>query len=203
MAFNSHELAALLATISFAAGINVYATVATLGLLDRFGVLSLPPSLQLLANGVVIGICIVLFVAEFFADKIPVLDLVWSALHTFVRIPIAALLAYQATATLPAWEQLAATLAGGLIALASHGGKIAARAAVTPSPEPVSNSVLSLAEDAFVVFLTWFATRHPYWAAGIVALLLIVIVLLIHWVIRAIRMLFSDVEHQLTGSESQ
>lgn len=202
MSFNSHELAALLAAISFAAGLNVYATVASLGLLDRYNVLSLPPSLHLLTNGYVIGICIVLFVIEFFADKIPAFDLVWSALHTFVRIPIAAFLAYHATAMLPTWEQLVATLAGGLIALAAHGGKIAARAAVTPSPEPVSNTVLSLGEDAFVVFLTWFATRHPYLAAAIVAVLMMIIILLIRWVIRAVRMLFLGAEQEFIGTRN-
>ena len=202
MSFNPHELAALLAAISFAAGLNVYATVASLGLLDRFDVLSLPPSLNVLTSRYVIGICVVLFVIEFFADKIPAFDLIWSALHTFVRIPIAALLAYHATATLPTWEQLAATLAGGLIALAAHSGKIAARAAVTPSPEPVSNSVLSLGEDAFVVFLTWFATLHPYWAAAIVGVLLVVIILLIRWVIRAVRMLFIGAEQDLIGVQA-
>jgi len=153
-------------------------------------VLALPPTLGLLTNWYVIGSCLVLFIVEFFADKIPAFDLVWNALHTFVRIPVAAFLAYHATANLPPWEQLAAAVAGSAIAFAAHGGKIAARATVTSSPEPFSNSALSLAEDAFVIFLVWFASKHPYWAAAIVAMCLVVIIVLIRWVIRALRDLF-------------
>jgi hypothetical protein len=197
MKFNSHELTALLVAISFAAGLNVYAAIASLGILARLNLLSLPSSLEMVTHWYVIGVCGVLFAVEFFADKIPVFDLIWNALHTFVRIPVAAFLAYHATANLPLWEQLTATAAGSAIALAAHGGKIAARAAVTPSPEPVSNSVLSMAEDAFVVFLIWFASKHPYLAAAIVAVFLLVIVVLIRWVIRAMRNLFADAEHAM------
>jgi len=157
-------------------------------------VLALPPTLDLLTNWYVIGVCLVLFVVEFFADKIPAFDLVWNALHTFVRIPVAAFLAYHATSNLPLWEQMAATAGGSAIALAAHGGKIAARAAVTSSPEPFSNSALSLAEDAFVVFLIWFAAKHPYWSAAIVAVCVVVIIALIRWVIRAMRNLFMGAE---------
>jgi hypothetical protein len=197
MKFGPHELTALLAAVSFAAGLNVYAAVASLGLLARFHLLALPPTLELLTSWVVIGICIALFVVEFFADKIPAFDLLWNALHTFVRVPVAAFLAYHATANLPLWEQLSATVAGSAIAMAAHGGKIAARAAVTPSPEPVSNSVLSIVEDAFVVFLVWLASKHPYWAAVVVLALLLVIIALIRWVIRAMKNLFVGAEHAL------
>src|SRR4029077_14982051 len=142
-----NEVAAALVAISFAAGLNVYATLATLGLLAHAGVLPLPPALHLITSWWVIGASLALFLVEFFADKIPAFDLVWNALHTFIRVPIAALLAYGATATLSPWEQVAATVAGGAIALAAHGGKTAVRAAVTPSPEPLSNITLSLGED--------------------------------------------------------
>src|SRR5207248_8858748 len=116
--------------------------------------------------------------------------LIWNALHTFIRVPAAAVMGYAAAAHLgPEW-QLGAAALGGALALAAHGGKTAARAAVTASPEPFSNFILSLAEDAFTVFVTWFATRHPFIAAGIVVALVIVIVLLIRTVIRALRSLF-------------
>ena len=111
-------------------------------------------------------------------------------MHTFIRIPVAALLAYRATDVLSPWEQLAAAAAGGAIALAAHGGKTALRAAVTPSPEPFSNITLSLGEDVLAVFLTWFATQHPYWAAAIVALLLAITILLARWVLRALKALW-------------
>lgn len=191
------ELVALLVATSFAAGLNVYATVATLGLLAHAGVLPLPPGLELLSSWWVISASGVLFAIEFFADKIPAFDLIWNALHTFIRVPVAALLAYRATATLSPWEQVAATVAGGAIALAAHGGKTAVRAAVTPSPEPISNWTLSLGEDGLAIFLTWFATQHPYAAIAIVGLLLIIIIVLIRWVGRSLRALFWGAEHEL------
>jgi hypothetical protein len=141
-----------------------------------------------------------MFIIEFFADKIPAFDLIWNALHTFIRIPIAALLAYGATATLSPGERLVATIAGGAIALASHGGKTAIRAAVTPSPEPFSNITLSLGEDGLAIFLTWFATQHPYATIGIVGALLVIIVVLARWVVRSLRRLFRGAEHELAKS---
>ena len=192
---SANELLALLVATSFAAGLN--ATVATLGLLARGGVLPLPATLQLLASWYVIAISGVLFLIEFFADKTPAFDLIWNALHTFIRVPIAALLAYRATAQLSPTEQMLCAIAGGAIALAAHGGKTAARAAVTPSPEPVSNISLSAGEDALAVFLTWFATKHPFVAAAIVVCLLGVIITLMRWVARALRALFRGAEQEL------
>src|ERR1700693_4451585 len=195
------EIVAAVVATSFAAGLNLSATVATLGLLGHSGFLALPPGLEVLASWWVIGASGALFAIEFFADKIPAFDLIWNALHTFIRVPVAALLAYRATATLSPWEQLLVALAGGAIALAAHGGKTAARTAVTASPEPFSNAALSLGEDGLAIFLTWFATRHPYSAAGIVAFLLVIIVLLARWVLRALRALFGGTEDLLTGNE--
>jgi hypothetical protein len=193
------QLVAAVVATSFAAGLNLYATVATLGLLARLGVLALPSTLAVLTSWWVIGISAALFGVEFFADKIPAFDLIWNALHTFIRVPVAALLAYRATATLPPWEQLAVTLAGGAIAFAAHGGKTAARAAVTASPEPFSNGVLSLGEDSLAIFLTWFATQHPYSAAAIVVVFLVIIILLARWVIRSLRALFRGAEEVVAG----
>jgi Domain of unknown function (DUF4126) len=192
-----NEIAAALVAISFAAGLNVYATLATLGLLAHAGLLPLPPALHLLTNWWVIGASAVLFLVEFFADKVPAFDLIWNALHTFIRVPVAALLAYGATSQLSPEKQLIATLLGGAIALAAHGGKTAIRAAVTPSPEPLSNIGLSLGEDALAIFLTWFATQHPYVAAGIALVFLVIIVLLVRLVVRAIRALFRGAEGEL------
>jgi hypothetical protein len=164
--------------------------VATLGLLAHAGVIPLPQSLHLLSSWYVIACSAILFLMEFFADKFPVFDLLWNALHTFVRVPIAALLAYAATAQLSPGMQLLATLLGGAIALAAHGGKTTVRAAVTPYPEPFSNVTLSLGEDALAVFLTWFATRHPYLAAMIALALVLLIVVLMRWVVSALRSMF-------------
>lgn len=185
MKFGGSELAGLIVAVSFAAGLNVYATVATLGLLTHAGLLDLPSGLHLLSSWWVIAASSVLFAIELFADKIPAFDLFWNALHTFVRIPVAALIAYGATSQLSPEKQLLAALAGGAIALAAHGGKTAARVAVTPSPEPFSNFALSAGEDTLAVFLTWLATRHPIAAALIVAAFLAVIVVVMRWIVRA------------------
>jgi len=193
----SSELFALLVAIGFAAGLNLYATVAMLGLLARFGHLPLPPGLQLLAGWPVIGASVVLFTIEFFADKIPAFDLIWNALHTFIRVPVAGLLAYRATAELSPEHQLLATLLGAAVALIAHSGKTAARAAVTPSPEPFSNITLSLGEDLLSIGLTWLATRHPYVAGTLATIFVVIIVLLTRLVLRALRALFSGAEQEL------
>ena len=191
------ELFALLVAIGFAAGLNIYATVAVLGLLARFGHLSLPAGLQLLESWPIIAASTALFAFGFFADKIPAFDLIWNALHTFIRVPLAGLLAYRATSQLSPGHQLLAALVGALVAFVAHGGKTAARAAVTPSPEPISNISISLGEDVLAIGLTWLATVHPYVAGSIALLLVIIIVLMIRLVIRALRALFRGAEHQL------
>lgn len=188
--FTPDQIIALLVAISFAAGVNVYATMATLGLLAHFHALLLPPGLHLLSNWGIIAGSLVLFAVEFFADKVPLFDLIWNALHTFIRVPLAALLAYGASSQLSPGKQLAATLLGGAIALAAHGGKLAIRGAVTPSPEPISNIGLSLTEDAGAIFLTWFATQHPYLAAAIVGALLLLLIVTVRWVVRSLRRFF-------------
>jgi len=193
------ELFALLAAIGFASGLNLYATVSVLGLLARFGHLPLPAGLRLLESWPVIAASLALFVIEFFADKIPAFDLIWNALHTFIRVPVAGLLAYQATSQLSPGRQLLATLLGAAVALAAHGGKTAARAAVTPSPEPFSNITLSLGEDVLAIGLTWLATRHPYIAGTLATTFLVIIVILTRWIIRALRALFRGAEHELAG----
>lgn len=181
---------AIVVGAGFASGLNVYATVATLGLLGHAHVFQLPPALHALDSWPVIIAAGLLFVIEFFADKIPLFDLIWNALHTFIRVPVAALLAYGATQNLSPAAQVGATLLGGFIALAAHGGKTAVRAAVTPSPEPFSNMALSMGEDVIAVWLTWLATQHPIVTAVIVALLLVAIFFATRFVYRALKRLF-------------
>lgn len=182
---------------SFAAGLNVYATVATLGLVARAGLMELPPQLHVLSDGWVIGAALALFAIEFFADKIPAFDLVWNALQTFVRVPVAAALGWAATAQLsPRAQLLSAFLAAG-IALIAHSGKFAVRAAVTPSPEPASNMALSLAEDAAAIGLTWFATTHPYIAAAIASAAILAAAILMRLVWKAMRRIFAGAAQQV------
>ncbi len=164
---------------SFASGLNVYATVAAAGIMQRLGLVTLPESLQVLTHPIVLGLAITLFVIEFIADKIPYVDSAWDAVHTFIRPPAAAVLSYSAFGNVSEEWKLGAALLAGSVALTSHGAKASTRAAANTSPEPVSNWVLSLFEDGLVVFLVWMAAEHPYWTAGIVLVLVVLAVLLI------------------------
>ena len=164
---------------SFASGLNLYATVAAAGLMQRLGLVHLPESLQVLSHPIVLGVAVTLFLVEFIADKIPYVDSAWDALHTFIRPPAAAVLSYSAFGSVPEeWKLGAALLAGG-VALTSHGAKASTRAAVNVSPEPISNWTLSVLEDGIVVFLTWMAAQHPLLTALLVVVLVIVAVFVI------------------------
>ncbi|MHB1793916.1 MAG: DUF4126 domain-containing protein [Acidobacteriaceae bacterium] len=186
-AFTPSTIAAIIIAASFAAGLNVYATVLTLGLLAHTPWVAVPPGLEILGNWVVIAVSGTLFAAEFIADKIPGLDLVWNALHTFIRVPVAGLLAYRASSHLSPEMQLLATLGGAAIAMVAHSSKIAVRAVVTPSPEPISNITLSAAEDGIAIGLTWLLTQHPWTAASVAIVFIVIALLMTRWVIRALR----------------
>lgn len=171
----------------FSSGLNLYATVATLGVLQRFGVIHLPPALAIVAHPIVLGIAIALYILEFLADKVPFLDTVWDAIHTFIRPPAAAILAYGAAAAAPPeWRWAAALLAGG-VALTSHSTKASTRAAVNTVPEPFSNWALSFGEDLLAVWLTWFTTAHPVATIAIVTALLILCAFLLYYLFRFLR----------------
>jgi len=171
----------------FSSGLNLYATIATLGLLQRFGIIHLPASLQVLSHPWVLGIAIALYAIEFLADKIPYVDSVWDLVHTLIRPPAAALLAYGATvAAAPEWRWGAALLAGG-VALTSHSAKASTRAAANTSPEPFSNWLLSLGEDTLAVWLTWMATVHPTATIVVVSLLLLLAAVLLFYLFRFLR----------------
>ena len=192
LTWSGQDILAIVVGASFAAGLNVYATVATLGLLSHAHAFALPPALHLLGSWPVIIVCLLLFGLELFADKVPVFDLIWNALNTFVRVPVAVLLSYGATQHLSPGAQIAAAVLGGAIAMAAHSGKIAVRSAVTPSPEPATNVALSIGEDVAAVTLTWFATQHPVVAAIVVAICLVLVVLAIRYVVRSVKRLFQQ-----------
>src|ERR1700761_9564915 len=184
---NPIETLGLALGAGFSSGLNLYATIATLGLLQRFGVIHLPEQLQVLAHPWILGIAIALYVIEFLADKIPLVDAVWDAIHTVIRPPAAALLAYGAAgAAPPEWRWGAALLAGG-VALTSHGTKASTRAAVNASPEPFSNWALSLGEDTLAVWLTWLATVHPAATIVVVVVLLALAAFVIFHLFRFLR----------------
>jgi hypothetical protein len=146
---------------SWVAGINLYATVATLGLLSRFAGLKLPGELDVMTSWWVIGVALFLFVIEFIADKIQFVDSAWDIIHTFIRIPAGAVLAATAFGDFDRSVQVIALLLGGGLALSSHGTKAAARAVINASPEPVSNIVVSLGEDALAVVTIVLAVFLP------------------------------------------
>ncbi len=198
--FHGPQLFGLLLGTCFAAGLNVYATVAMLDLLGRYGHLALPGHLSFLTHGEVIVISAILYGLEFVADKIPGFDLVWNGLHTFVRLPVAALLAYNATAHQPLEIRLLAVGLGSLVALVAHSSKLALRTTVTASPEPVSNAVLSAGEDATAIGLSWLAMHHPL-VTGVVTLgLVTVLVLLLRTIVRGLRRAWRSLKGRGTPS---
>ena len=183
-------------------GINLYATVATLGVLQKFHLVKLPGELDMLGDWRLIGLAAVLYVIEFVADKIPAVDTAWDAIHTFIRVPAGAILAATAFAEFDPAVKMAAMILGGGIALSSHGTKAATRLAVNASPEPVSNAVLSLAEDVIAFGSTILMVFFPVVMLVIVVVFLIVTIWLTPKIIRALRMLIAKFR-SLLGSGQQ
>jgi len=180
----------LAAGAATASGLRVYGTAAALGWMHRAGVLELPGGLEALANPWVLGVASALYVIEFTADKVPALDSLWDGVHTFVRIPAAALLAFAALGDVPeAWRFVASLFAGG-VALSAHGLKSGTRLAVNTSPEPFSNWGVSLGEDFSVAGLLWLVVAHPLVAIAVAAIVFLVGMLAMVWIARSLARLF-------------
>jgi hypothetical protein len=177
----------LTAGVATASGLRLYGTVAALGLLHRMGALRLPGGLDALAELPIIVIAGVLYVVEFVADKIPAFDSVWDSVHTFIRVPAAAVLAYAAFSPVEESWRIGAALLCGTIALSSHAIKASSRLAINASPEPLSNWAASFSEEAVVFVLIWLAVAHPIAALVIALLTVLVAVLLASWIIRMMR----------------
>lgn len=175
---------------AFASGVNLYATIAVAGLCARLGLVTLPDQFRVFSNGAVIVIALTMYLVEFIADKVPWVDTAWDAVHTVIRPIGGALVAVVALGDAAPGAQAAAALLGGAVALTTHVTKAGTRAVVNASPEPFSNWTLSLAEDLFVVGLTWFATQHPWLAAGLTIVLLAGIVTAGSFLIKAARRRF-------------
>jgi hypothetical protein len=169
---------------SWTSGINLYASVATLGLLSRFAGLQLPGELDVVTNWWVIGIASALYCVEFFADKVPWIDSTWDLIHTFIRVPAGAILAAAAFGDFDRSIQAIAVLLGGGLALSSHGTKAATRAVLNTSPEPVSNVVASVVEDILAVLSITAAVFLPYVLFGIVAVGLLITYLVLPRILR-------------------
>jgi hypothetical protein len=172
---------------AWTSGINLYATVSILGILQRFSAVKLPGGLDILDNWWIIGIAGGLYIVEFVADKVPYVDSVWDVVHTFIRVPAGAVMAYAAMAEMDPSVAVISGLLGGGLALSSHGTKAALRAGANLSPEPVSNWVLSIVEDIIAVVGAFLAVFAPI----LIAIILVIFIMFFLWfapkVFRAIR----------------
>jgi hypothetical protein len=176
---------------SFAAGINLYATVAILGLASKFGWVALPEQFQAFNNDIVIGAAIVMYVIEFVADKIPYVDTIWDMVHTAIRPIGGALIAVTTLGDASPTTTGLAALIGGAVATGSHLTKTGTRAAANTSPEPFSNWFLSLGEDVFVVGLAYLALQYPIIAMLVVVVALALIIMFGAVIVRAVRRWFA------------
>jgi hypothetical protein len=172
-------------------GINLYATVVTLGVLQRLHMVKLPGGLDMLGEWWVLGLAGGMYVIEFIADKIPAVDSAWDAIHTFIRVPAGAILAATAFADFDPSIKMAAMIIGGGIALGSHGTKAATRLAANTSPEPVSNIALSIGEDILTFGTTIVMAFFPVIMIAIVIIFLILAIWLLPKIIRAMRRMFA------------
>lgn len=184
---------------SWTSGINLYAMVATLGLLGRFAGLDLPGELDVATNWWVIGTAGALYCVEFVADKIPAVDSAWDAVHTFIRVPAGAIVAAAALGDFSPTIQVVAFLVGGGIALTSHGTKAASRAAMNLSPEPVSNVVASVTEDAIAIGGTILAVVAPLVMLVVVAIAVAISLWLLPRIYRFLRRAFGTARSVMRG----
>ena len=168
-------------------GINLYAAVATLGLLGRFAHLRLPGELDILTSWWIIGLAVGLYLVEFIADKVPYVDNVWDAIHTFIRVPAGAVLAATAFGDFDRGVQVAAFLLGGGLALSAHGTKASARAAINLSPEPASNVVVSVTEDVIAVGSVLLSVFAPFILFAVIAIFLTISFLMLRKIMNAMK----------------
>lgn len=174
-----------------ASGLRLYATVAILGLLHRMEVLRLPSGIEALATTPIIVLACTLYFVEFVADKIPAFDSIWDAVHTFIRIPAAGLLAFAAFSDVAEPWRTAAALLCGTIAFSSHAIKASSRLAINTSPEPFTNLAASFTEELVVLGLLWLAVSHPLLALAVALVTIAAALLAIAWIVRMLRRLFA------------
>ena len=181
----------LAAGAATASGLRLYGTAAALGLLHRLGALQLPHGLEVLSELPIVILASALYVIEFVADKIPAVDTVWDAVHTFIRAPAAAVLGFAAFSNVSESWRIAAALLCGTIALSSHGIKASTRLAINASPEPFSNWAASFGEDIAVGVLMWLVVAHPIAALVVAGVVVVAAALLATWIVRMLRRLFN------------
>jgi hypothetical protein len=184
---------------AWTSGINLYATVAALGIASQAEMIQLPPDLQVLGHPAVIAIACIMYFIEFFADKVPYVDSGWDALHTFIRVPAGAILAARSLGDMNPALELVAVLAGGSIALAAHGTKAATRLAINASPEPFSNWAASVTEDITVFGSIWLMFNHPVIMLILVLVFLALVVWLVPKIFRFVKRGFQALRDRMRG----
>jgi hypothetical protein len=173
------KIIALTMGVAWASGINLYAAILVLGIMGATGNIALPPGLMILTDPLIIVAAGVMYAVEFFADKIPGIDNGWDTIHTFIRIPLGALLAAAAVGEMNPSVAIAAALLGGGLAASTHATKSGARILINTSPEPLTNWITSLGEDALVIAGLWTALHYPL----VFVAFLVVFILLLIWLL--------------------
>ncbi|OGA38986.1 MAG: hypothetical protein A3G24_10820 [Betaproteobacteria bacterium RIFCSPLOWO2_12_FULL_62_13] len=191
---------AMAAGLAWASGVRLYAVLFFLGVLHHAEIYTLPANLQILAHPAVMSVSGLLFFLEFFADKIPGVDTLWDAVHTFIRIPAGAVLAAAAVANADPGLALVAGLLGGAIAAGAHLAKAGGRALINTSPEPFSNWIASLGEDFLSVLGVLAALMYPLIFLGLLALFLVFVVWLLPRIWRSVKRVFAALRHLPGGS---
>jgi hypothetical protein len=186
---------------AWTSGINLYATVAALGIANRMEMIHLPQNLEVLSHPGVIAIACVMYFIEFFADKVPYVDTGWDALHTFIRVPAGAILASRSLGDMNPALELMALLAGGSIALVAHGTKASARLAINASPEPFSNWTASIAEDVTVFGSLWLMFNHPIVMMVLVVLFIALVAWLVPKIYRLAKRGFQALRDKMRGAK--
>jgi hypothetical protein len=186
---------------AWTSGINLYATVAALGIANRMEMIHLPQNLDVLSHPGVIAIACVMYLIEFFADKVPYVDTGWDALHTFVRVPAGAILAARSLGDVNPALELMALLAGGSIAFVAHGTKATARLAINASPEPFSNWAASITEDVTVFGSLWLMFNHPIIMIGLVIIFIALVAWLVPKIYRLAKRGFQALRDKMRGAK--
>ncbi len=183
------KIIALTMGAAWASGINLYAAILVLGIMGATGNMILPPDLQILMSPIVMAAAGCMYVVEFFADKVPGVDTGWDTVHTFIRIPMGALLAAGAVGEMNPAVALAAAIVGGGLAAGAHAAKAGSRIIINTSPEPLSNWLASVLEDITVVAGIWVALNYPWLFLGLLVLFILLLIWLLPKIWRGIKAL--------------
>ncbi len=187
--------------VAWASGINLYATLLTLGIMASTGNMTLPPDLQVLASPLVIGAAGLMFIIEFVADKMPGVDTGWDSIHTFIRIPAGAMLAAASIGEVSTAVTISAALVGGTLAAGSHATKAGSRVLINTSPEPFTNWFASIGEDVAVIVGVWAALTHPLIFLTFLILFIVLAIWFLPRLWRGIKKVFAFLGQLFTGSK--